>query len=36
MPDNPWLAHVKAVQKKHPNLSYKEILIKAKTSYKKK
>lgn len=36
MPNNPWLEHVKKIQKKHPNLPYKEILMKAKESYKKK
>lgn len=33
---NPWLQHVKKVRAKNKNLSYKEVLQKAKTSYKKK
>lgn len=33
---NPWLEHVKKVRAKNKNLSYKEVLQKAKTSYKKK
>ena len=36
MPENPWLMHVKAVQKKYPNLQYKDVLVKAKSTYKKK
>ena len=31
---NPWLAHVEAFRAKHPNMSYKEVLQKAKASYK--
>ena len=31
---NPWLKHVEAFRKKNPSLSYKEVLQKAKTSYK--
>lgn len=33
---NPWLEHVKKVRKKYPKLSYKEALVKAKSTYKKK
>ena len=33
---NPWLLHVASVQKKYPNLQYKDILVKAKSTYKKK
>jgi hypothetical protein len=33
---NPWLTHVKTVKTKNPNLSYKEVLVKAKSSYTKK
>jgi hypothetical protein len=32
---NPWIAHVKKVKKENPKLSLKEILIRAKRSYKK-
>lgn len=32
---NPWLAHVKAYRAEHPELSYKQVLQQAKTSYKK-
>lgn len=32
---NPWLEHVKKVRAKSKNLSYKQALQKAKTSYKK-
>lgn len=32
---NPWLAHVKSVKAKHPGKSLKDILIMAKSSYKK-
>ena len=35
MPSNPWLIHVKAVQKQFPNLPYKEVLTKAKLTYNK-
>jgi hypothetical protein len=31
---NPWLTHVSEYRKKHPNLSYKEVLVSAKSSYK--
>lgn len=31
--ENPWLLHVKQVQRKNPELTYKEILIKAKKTY---
>lgn len=33
---NPWLTHVKKVQSKHPNKSYKDVLVLASKSYKKK
>lgn len=33
---NPWLEHVKKVRAKNKNLSYKQVLIKAKSSYKKR
>lgn len=32
---NPWLEHVKQVKKDNPGLSYKEVLKKAKESWKK-
>jgi len=32
---NKWLDHVKKVKKKHPKLTFKEVLTKAKGSYKK-
>lgn len=32
---NPWLNHVKNIQQKNPQLTFKEVLIKAKTSYKR-
>jgi len=32
---NKWLIHVKKVRKAHPKLSFKEVLTKAKGSYKK-
>ena len=32
---NPWLKFVKELREKYPNLSYKEVLIKAKGDYKK-
>lgn len=32
---NPWLVHVKKVKKENPNISFKEVLAKAKKSYKK-
>ena len=32
---NPWLTFVNAYRKKNPNLSYKEVLKKAKVEYKK-
>lgn len=32
---NKWLEHIKAVREIHPELSYKEAIIKAKESYKK-
>jgi hypothetical protein len=33
---NPWLEHVKKVRAKNKNLTYKQVLQKAKTSYKRK
>jgi hypothetical protein len=33
---NPWLEHVKKVREKNPGKSLKEIMVKAKDSYKKK
>jgi len=30
---NPWLLHVEEFRKKHPNMSYKEVLQKAKVTY---
>ncbi len=30
---NPWLIHVRAYRKKHPNLSYKEVLERASKTY---
>ena len=33
---NPWLVHVKKVMKKNKKLSFKEVLVKAKSTYKKK
>ena len=32
---NPWLSHVASVRRQHPNLSYKDVLVKAKSTYKK-
>jgi len=32
---NPWLEHVKAFRKKHPNMAYKDVLVAAKKTYKK-
>ncbi len=32
---NKWLIHVKEVKAENPNLKFKEVLIKAKKSYKK-
>jgi len=31
---NPWLDHVKTFRVQHPKLSYKEVLIEAKKTYK--
>lgn len=31
---NKWISHVLAYQKKHPNLSYGDCLVKARASYK--
>lgn len=36
MPDNPWIIHVQNVKKQFPDLPYRQLLIKAKASYKKK
>ena len=33
---NPWITHLKKVQKQNPSLSYKECMIKGKKSYTKK
>lgn len=33
---NPWLEHVKKVKKENPKLSFKEVLMKAKKTFKKK
>ena len=33
---NPWLSHVKQVKKENPKLGFKDVLKKAKTTYKKK
>ena len=35
MLENNWLKHVKATQAEYPNLPYKQILMKAKATYKK-
>jgi len=32
---NPWIEHVKKIQKKYPSKSFKEILVIAKKTYKK-
>ena len=32
---NPWLAHVKATMKKHPNKKFKDVLKEAAKTYKK-
>jgi len=32
---NPWLSHVKATMKKNPKLAFKQVLVKAKDTYKK-
>jgi len=36
MAPNPWLEHVKKVRAKNKNMPYKDVLKKAKESYKKK
>jgi hypothetical protein len=36
MAPNPWLEHVKKVRAKNKNMPYKEVLKKAKETYKKK
>lgn len=33
---NPWMDHVKKVRAKNPKMAYKDVLVKAKASYKKK
>ena len=33
--ENPWLTHVKKVKKENPELKFKDVLKKAKKSYKK-
>lgn len=33
---NPWISHVKAYQQSHPNLSYREAMVAAKSTYTKK
>ena len=33
---NQWIEHVKAYQNKHPDVSWKECMVKAKSSYKPK
>jgi hypothetical protein len=33
---NPWMEHVKKVRAKNPKMAYKDVLVKAKSSYKKK
>ncbi len=32
---NPWIAHVQAYRKKHPNMSYKQAMVAAKKTYKR-
>ena len=32
---NPWMSHVQKVRKANPNMAYKDVLVKAKSSYKK-
>ena len=34
--ENPWLTHVKKTMKDYPNKKFKEVLVIAKKSYKKK
>ena len=36
MAPNPWLAHVQKVRKANPKMAYRDVLVKAKSSYKKK
>ena len=36
MPVNPWIEHVAKFRAAHPELSYKDVLIQAKLTYKKK
>ena len=36
MASNSWMDHVKKFRAKHPKMPYKEVLQKAKASYKKK
>lgn len=33
---NPWIKHVMSVKAKNPSLKFKDVLIKAKTTYKRK
>jgi hypothetical protein len=33
---NPWLKHVKATMAKYPKLKFRDVLIKAKATYKRK
>lgn len=33
---NPWMAHVKKVRAKNKGMAYKDVLVKAKGTYKKK
>lgn len=33
---NPWLVHVKSVRDKNPKMAFKDVLKKAKSTYKKK
>jgi hypothetical protein len=32
---NPWIKHCMAVRAKHPGLKFKDVLIKAKSTYKR-
>ncbi len=33
---NPWLVHIKTTKKQNPKLSFKQVLVKAGKTYKKK
>ena len=33
---NAWIEHIKKFREKHPNMKYKDVLVKAKDSYKPK